>query len=345
MDDYNISTLVESKNEWSARLTNIMAPCVVDGIKSVFDEAYKMCVENDEESKYLMTFQNLLNNIPKWSSQTVQQERERIVSTSYCNYLDDLITCVHITQLKALTSSRVGIKQKKINIDIPDINSFIHHVYINVARKVYTSVYLFEKDLLPLQVQKHNRELELMVKECILNTIRENVPVEDILKIYLDETQETDVEVEEKREIIPDEEAIKKQQEMAKKKELEAIKSEVEAKLKQESKSKSDLGDSLTKVNKSINTAENDDKKEVPSESDDDTNYTSDENEESDREDEKLTIHNDSESNIGALHDLNIKSLGDDPDPDKFDPDIIDIQTETVGNDDDNIELDIQELS
>ena len=37
----------------------------------------------------------------------------------------------------------------------------------------------------------------------ILNTVRENIPVELILKAYLDETEELDVTVEEKKELIP----------------------------------------------------------------------------------------------------------------------------------------------
>ena len=37
----------------------------------------------------------------------------------------------------------------------------------------------------------------------ILNTVRENIPIELILKSYLDETEELDVTVEEKKELIP----------------------------------------------------------------------------------------------------------------------------------------------
>ena len=210
MDDYNLSTIIESKNEWCARLTNTLTPCIIEGLRSVFDEAYNVCIENEEESKYLMTFQNFLNNIPKWSSEIVDTETQRIITSSACNYLEDLLSCVHITQLKSLTSTRVGLKQKKINIDIPDLGKFIHKTYINVARKVYVNIYLFEKDIKPLQIQKNNRELELIIKECILNTIRESIPIEHILQIYLDETQETDVEVEEKKELVPDKEAIEK---------------------------------------------------------------------------------------------------------------------------------------
>ena len=113
MDDYNISSITESKNEWCARLTNILTPTLIEGIKSIFEEAYKLCLENDEDEKYLMTFQNLLNNIPKWSSEVVNNEKNRILLSTGCNYLEDLLSCVYITQLKALTISRVGTKQKK----------------------------------------------------------------------------------------------------------------------------------------------------------------------------------------------------------------------------------------
>ena len=39
MDDYNLNTITESKNEWSARLTNILTPNMIEGLKSIFDEA------------------------------------------------------------------------------------------------------------------------------------------------------------------------------------------------------------------------------------------------------------------------------------------------------------------
>ena len=63
---------------------------------------------------------------------------------------------------------RVGQKQKKIDINIPKLDDFIHKAYINVARKIYKNVYLFEISVPPLQIQKHNREMETIGQECIL---------------------------------------------------------------------------------------------------------------------------------------------------------------------------------
>lgn len=193
MDDYSLVSLSDSKNEWCARLVNTLTPCIIVGLNSIFKESWDLCIENDEEDKYLMTFQTFLSRIPKWNSDIIETERKRIEESSNCNYLEELITCVHVIQLKALTCARVGNKQKKVDIDIPSVNTFIHKVYCNVARKLYTSIYLFEKDLLPLEIQKHNRELELIIKECILNTVRDTMPVETILQAYMDETEELDV--------------------------------------------------------------------------------------------------------------------------------------------------------
>jgi hypothetical protein len=195
MDDFVISNLQESRNEWCSRLVSIFTPLVIEGVRSIFNEAWKLCQDTDEMNKYLMTFQNLLSRVPKWNSIIVEQERKRIIERSGCNYLEDLITCVHIIQLKVLTCIRVGNKQKKIDISIPKLDTFIHKVYINTARKVYMNTYLFEKNITALQQQKYYRELEVIVQECILTAIRESIPTEEIIRAYMDESIEREEEV------------------------------------------------------------------------------------------------------------------------------------------------------
>ena len=195
MDDFVVSNLHESKNEWCGRLVSVLTPLVIEGFRSIFNESWKLCVDNNETNKYLMTFQNLLSRIPQWNSVIIEEERKRIIERSGCNYLEDLITCVHIIQLKVLTCIRVGNKQKKIDISIPKLDNFLHRVYINSARKLYMNVYLFEKKISDLQVQKNGRELEIIIQESILTTIRESIPTEAIIRAYLDESMEEEEQV------------------------------------------------------------------------------------------------------------------------------------------------------
>ena len=206
-----MQSLQESRNEWCNTLLQKLTPLICEGIRSIFTEAITLCKDNNENEKYLMTFQNFLTRIPKWNSNIIQEETNRILEKSQCNYLNDLISCVHIIQLKSLTCMRVGSKQKKVDIDIPSLSDFVHNVYINSARKLYSNVYLFELNLTPLATQKHNREIEQLVKECILDTVRSNIPIENILQVYLDESMEEDVQVEVKEEIISNEPIIEEE--------------------------------------------------------------------------------------------------------------------------------------
>jgi hypothetical protein len=205
MDDFSLNSLQESRNEWCSRLITVLTPCIIDGVKSIFEESWKLCLENDEKTKYLMTFQNFISRIPKWNPTIIENEKKRICDKSGCTYLDDLITCVHIIQLKLLTAVRAGTKQKKVDIQIPKFDDFIHKVYIHVARKIYKNVYLFEANIPPLQTQKNHRELEVIIQECILNAVRESIPIDMILRAYLDETIEDDVVEEIKETPMPDE--------------------------------------------------------------------------------------------------------------------------------------------
>lgn len=207
MEDYNSNLLNDSKNEWSIRLMNVLSGHIIDGFRSIFNEALEICEQNEEPEKYLMTFQNFLSRIPKWSQTMIDTEANRIIQNSKCNYLEDLITCVHIVQLKILSCVRTSNHNKKIEIDIPNFTSFLHNVYINIARKLYSNIYLFQIDITSLEQQKNNREFELIVQTCIMNTIRDNIPIDHLLKQYIDETQEVDIEKKAKvinKEVLPE---------------------------------------------------------------------------------------------------------------------------------------------
>jgi hypothetical protein len=195
MDDFVLSNLNEARNEWCSRLVTILTPRIMEGIRSIFNESWKVSVDNGEVEKYLMTFQNFICRVPKWNATIIDEEKKRIVEKSGCNYLEDLITCVHVIQLKVLTCVRVGTRQKKIDISIPKLNDFLHKAYINVARKIYKNAYLFDKNASPLVQQKHGREFEIIVEECILKTIRESIPTEAIVRAYLDESVEQEEEI------------------------------------------------------------------------------------------------------------------------------------------------------
>ena len=79
MDDFNISILQGSKNEWCCHLVQIITPLIMDGYKSILNEAVALCKKNEEHEKYLMTFQNYISRIPKWNSSIIENECQKIL--------------------------------------------------------------------------------------------------------------------------------------------------------------------------------------------------------------------------------------------------------------------------
>ena len=75
MDDYNVNVLSEAKNEYSSRLVTILTPLIIEGIRSIFNEACHLCQDNEEEEKYLMTFQNFSQS-SKWNTTIIEEEKK-----------------------------------------------------------------------------------------------------------------------------------------------------------------------------------------------------------------------------------------------------------------------------
>ena len=194
MDDFLPDTLKHSVNEYCQRLINILTPEIFTGFQAMLNEAHQICLANGEKNKYLMTFQNCIRRIPKYSQTIIETECTRIIEKSGCNYLEDLLTVTHVILLKNLTTIRVGNRQKKIDISIPKLDTFIHKIYINVGRKLYQNVDLFMIEATALVKMKNRRIIENLIEKCILNTIRDSMPYEHIIRSYLDETEEHEEE-------------------------------------------------------------------------------------------------------------------------------------------------------
>ena len=74
------------------------------------------------------------------------------------------------------------------DINIPKLSDFIHRVYINTARTVYSNIYLFEQNILPLQIQQNYNKVDKIIKESIIEPIRQSMPIDEILRSYLEDS-------------------------------------------------------------------------------------------------------------------------------------------------------------
>ena len=194
MDEFAPETYGQSRSVFIDILGRYLTPQIIAGIRQIFDDTYEKCVALREMANYLSAFQVALRAIPQWNTNIIEAECLRIKTQSQCSYMEDILSCVHILHIKLLTCIRVGNHQKKIDVSCPKLANFIHKVYISVARKIYANVYLFQK-VSGMELQKNNRELEVIVQECITGVMLDSLPTETIIRAYLDEVVEEEEEV------------------------------------------------------------------------------------------------------------------------------------------------------
>lgn len=181
MEEVNVNLLVDAKKEYTRQLQNILKPLIYEGFASIYKEATEI-----DKGNTLPVFQDLLANVPKWNQDIIEKEAERIVKKSGCNYLDDLITAVFVSNTKILSSIRIGdTKEKTLDLQIPKMAHFVHHCYIESAREIFKDPYLFEKKQDVRERQRKMRECLEIINGCIEDAVRKMLPVEQIIHKYL----------------------------------------------------------------------------------------------------------------------------------------------------------------
>jgi hypothetical protein len=174
-------------------LATLLVPCVAEGFWSVKETAQKLCERNNQPTEVIRTFQNMVTKIPEWSESTLGEEVERIVKTSKCTYIDDLLLGVFLAYMKSFAALqyRGNSSQLKVEFERPNVTKFIHELYKQSARKLWQSAFLFKTQGVTSEQQARNRrEVEQLIDKTIDDVVRSFLPWEVIAKSYFSEQEE-----------------------------------------------------------------------------------------------------------------------------------------------------------
>jgi len=185
---------------------------VSEGFWSIYDTAKELCQRNEQNDQVIRTFQNMVTKIPEWSGSTLTTEVERIVKTTKCTYLDDLMMGVFLAYMKSFASLHYRGSSSHVNIDFerPTMEKFIHELYTHSARKLWQAAYLFKTIGVSSEQQARNRqEIERIINECLEHVIRSFLPWQSIAKQFSNASEEVSEPPKEdpKRRVMFDEES------------------------------------------------------------------------------------------------------------------------------------------
>jgi|TARA_B110000261_G_scaffold59068_1_gene69606 hypothetical protein len=183
MDNLNI--LVEAKREYMEQLSILICPVMID----VFDAMYREAHTLSKNRKVLLMFQKLLKDVPEWSETMAKQHTDNIADR--CAWFKDLVAAVFVSSVKILSAVRLSKDTKKMAVKLPTNEVFIHTCYKNAAKDLYKNPYVFTENQ-----SEHDRNDVLYDRFalCVENTVKELIPVQQILQTYMSAGAEDYVE-------------------------------------------------------------------------------------------------------------------------------------------------------
>ena len=172
----SLGIMVEAKKEYLGQLCLIMCPPMIEVFQDMYDEASKM----SNGRKVLIMYQKLLKEVPNWSNAMSKNHSDNI--TNRCAWFSDLLAAVFVACTKILSAVRLKADNKKISLKLPTEEVFIQTCYNNVAKDLYRDPYVFHEDQ-----NEYARDEKLISRFtlCIETTVKELIPVQQILQTYM----------------------------------------------------------------------------------------------------------------------------------------------------------------
>lgn len=183
----SIGVYGEAKAEYTRQLCIFLVPALENYFLDLLEETK---TEEKDTRRVLWAFQDKLKQFPDWNIDKVQRETEKISTSTKCDYLEEILTAVFIAHTKVLSAIRLTSKQKKLQITIPKLDHFLHRTMSECARQLWSNAYLFAENGSSIERQKNLRQVEQLLHEAVLQSIRGMLPVKSILKEYLNDDGE-----------------------------------------------------------------------------------------------------------------------------------------------------------
>jgi hypothetical protein len=185
MDNINVPVFAQAKIEYTKQLIDILYIHIFDGFSSIYNESKKIYLTKTG-IPILNIFRKLLENVPLWNNEIIEEETSRIVKVSKCDWLEDLVTAVFISHTRILMSIGPNQNTNKLNVSVPKTPNFIHKIYINIARDLWKNPYLYNENVAGHDRQRNMNNVEGIIKLNIETTVRKELPVKEILRGHLD---------------------------------------------------------------------------------------------------------------------------------------------------------------
>jgi len=164
--------LIDAKREYVGQLTDVLAPYVINHVQALY-----LASTQANRNAPVLAFQRRLREIQQWNANTIAAHTHEIQSRY--SFLADLIAACFVAYVKILSSIKLHQQKPNIRLRLPANDTFVHKVYIHAAREFYAN---------PALVRADRGSKVSLVRTAVEASVRDMLPIEDILKAYLGNT-------------------------------------------------------------------------------------------------------------------------------------------------------------
>lgn len=178
--DPTLSVFSEARQEYTKQLSQHLKQPYLRFFLDLLEQSKQET--KDQPRRFLWQFQTHLKEIRDWNADKADREINKIQTASGCDFLEELLTAIFIAHTKVLTSIRLSVKKKKINIVVPKLVHFLFRALTECADLLWSSAFLFRDDITPIEKQQNMRQVEGLILEGFQQAIRSLLPVKSILR-------------------------------------------------------------------------------------------------------------------------------------------------------------------
>lgn len=331
----NVELLLENKKEYIAHLNDILIPYYTKELLNLYESVAK----NDS---VLKDYQNVLAKIPEYNHLQIKELYKHIIEANSYDYFPELLKAL-ITTIVNINMIMYEKENMKIKVRIPTPENFIHTCFVAIARNLWKKPYLLYHKVRTIERQYNINQLEKIIQNSILYSIRTLVPLDKIVQsmnnveTVLEETQRIE-------EPVVEEEVKQKSRVL----EQEVTKEESVEEVKKEESVEEDADESEAEGEEEEDIDESEEEEEDADESDAEEEEEEDEAEEEEEEtesEEETETDGDEESEDADESESEIEKIEE---PQKEDVRVVEINDAKldyyeeieIGNEEDEIEQD-----
>lgn len=183
-ENVNIAVLVESKQEYTQKMIDVIAPHMYRDFYDMFKEGSDVLEKmHNRTPKDIFTL--VLKNVSKWQEDPTIVKTYTLRLLTECSWLMDLLKTIMVLNTMVLAAIRDNQHSARVNVELPESEVFVYALYKQVAKKMSPNVFVHFYSDDEEKIEKAEEKMMSVIEKSIKQVILELLPMKHLIAEYM----------------------------------------------------------------------------------------------------------------------------------------------------------------